>query len=197
MKNIKEYFKYQHLNEDSLITSLIRKLVGVQRTNVDIFVGRFQPLNIEHIKIIKTMINPTIVILRGRSTEKNLLPLDRQLKLFRKHYGTKVRIIISETDYLPKIFTEIRSLGLEPKVMNASPDKIKNYKKQIDNFNDKIEDVDKQFDVRFTKTSNVVLISDKVRSAIFNGDLKLFKKLMPESLYGHYEMLRKFMRGDK
>jgi len=163
---------------------------------VELFLGRMQPIHLGHIKIIKKMKNPIVVLVKGArsSLDKNRNPLDAdtQTKLLRKAIPG-VKVIVAPNGYLPAIFVDLReSGGYEVEKVYAGADRISGYKKQVDSINKKIENEAARFEVEFVKTDRFTSAT-KVREVIRAGDFDAYKKLMPKKLYDEFDNLRKLI----
>jgi len=164
--------------------------------SVELFLGRMSPPHLGHLKIIKKMKNPVVVLIKGNETSKNKdrNPLDAkyQIKLLKKMVPG-LKIIIAKNGYLPEIISSMReATHNEVSKVYAGDDRISDYKRQIDSANKKL-DTARQFDIDFVKTERFTSAT-KVREAIRNGNEEEFKKLMPEPVWGEWEKLRKIVK---
>lgn len=169
------------------------KLPERQDKSAELFLGRMQPVHIGHKKIIDSMKNPFIAIVKGsKSSEdksKNPLDFNEQKRLLKKI--SNAQIIEVSVGYIPEIIKDIRLKGFEVDVVYAGADRIEGYKKQIDAINKKLED-NKQIKVTFKETERVTSATT-VRTAIRSGDAATFKKVMPKELHNEFDHLRKLL----
>jgi len=200
MESFKDW--YDRVGGDSLDISAIEEAWSVESVpekrskRIEVFLGRMQPIHLGHIKIIKKMKNPVIILVKGAKSslnkDKNPLSADVQIRLLRKAIPG-IKVIIAKTGYLPEIFTDLReSAHNEVTKVYAGADRIKGYKAQIDSVNKKLEK-SKQFDVAFEETERFTSAT-KVREIIRSGDLEAFKKLMPRELWDEFENLHKYIK---
>lgn len=186
MKSFKEYV-FEFINESAL-----DRLFGPQKKLVSVLISRFQPVHLGHEKIINSMSRPLIVLIKGKKTTDNPFPQDYQLSLMRQLFGKRIRVIVSNTPYLPEIFANLRTMGLEPTLLYVRSDKYNKYKKQVDDFNKTLDNQDNIFDVNFFKTPKDIS-QKKVRATLMNNDDNMFKKLMPKKLWGEFGQMLKFI----
>ncbi|MGB9591297.1 MAG: hypothetical protein ACPL1K_02130, partial [Candidatus Kryptoniota bacterium] len=161
---------------------------------VQLFMGRMQPIHIGHKKIIDSMDNPVIVVVKGgKSSEdrtKNPLSADYQIQLIKK-VAPHAEIMTVSTGFLPKIITQLREKGMEPDTIFAGADRIEGYKKQIDDANARM-DPEYRYNVKFKETDRLTSATT-VRNAIRANDEAGFRKNMPKELWGEFETLRKIL----
>lgn len=188
--NIMKSFK-EHVDE-IILESVVDDLFAVQKKRVSILISRFQPIHLGHQKILNKMTRPLIVLIKDKPSKETPFPLDYQVEMIKKVYGTNIRLIISDTSYLPEIFTKMRSRGLEPSVMYIRTDKEKQFRKQVEDFNKKLNDPEKEFDVNFIKSPKDIT-QKKVRASILNNDSTRFRKMMPKVLWGEFSQMLKFL----
>lgn len=184
------------LNEAKSMKDIIAEIPVLQGHPVEVFLGRMQPIHLGHIKAIKKMKNPIVVLVKGEksSKDKSKNPFDAQYqqRLLKKVLGSNVRIIISNTGFIPQIFAAIRGIGLEPVSVVAGPDRFGKYNGQINSINKSLPD-EKKFRVKM-KEAERVTSATKVRDAIRNGDLPTFRKVMPKELHGEWKTMRKLLQ---
>lgn len=187
MKSFKEHM-IEYIKEGTAISNLF----SVQKKRVSILISRFQPIHLGHQKVLNSMTRPLVVLIKDKDTKENPFPLDYQIELMRKVYGSSIRIVVSTTDYVPEILAQIRSKGMEPTVLYTRSDKVKDFKKQVDDFNKKLNDPEKEFDVQFVKTQKDIS-QRKVRASILNNDSVKFRKMMPKVLWGEFSQMLKYL----
>lgn len=162
---------------------------------IELFLGRLNPPHNGHLKIIQSMKNPVVVIVKGGKTsqdkERNPLPVEYQKELIEK-IAPNVEISISPNGFLPGILGYFRKQGKEVTTIYAGADRINAYKKSIDDANKKMPD-DKQYKVTFKETERVTSAS-AVRKAIRDNDQDTFKKLCPKAIWGEWERLKTYLK---
>lgn len=155
--------------------------------NFDLYLGRFQPVHNGHLAVLETMINPVVVIVKGKLSsqdrEKNPFNFKYQAKLIKK-LRPDAKVVEAETGYLPDI---IQSLGDVPGTVYAGADRIGQYRAQIERANKELDD---PLVVRFVETERVTSAS-VVREAIRSGDKKAFKANVPRAIWEEYSTMRK------
>ena len=161
------------------------------KKKADLFLGRMQPIHLGHIKIIKKMKNPIVVLVKGAASSKdksrNPLSADDQIKLLKKSVPS-VRIVIAANGYLPAIFGDMRKQGFEIETLFAGADRLSDYERQVKGANAKLG-ADAQFSTKFKETERFTSATT-VRNAIRTGDEALFKKLMPKELHSEFKWLQ-------
>jgi len=169
---------------------------NVRKNKVEVFIGRMQPIHLGHIKIIKKMKNPVVVLVKGAksSLDKNRNPLSAEVqsRLLKKSIPN-VKIIIAKNGYLPEIFSTLREdLHLEATKLYAGEDRLDSYKKQIERANEKL-DAPQKYNLEYVKTDRFTSAT-KVREVIRSGDEKEFKKLMPKELWDEFDFLQQELK---
>jgi len=184
------------LNEAKSMKEIIAGIPALQGNPVEVFLGRMQPIHNGHIKAIKKMKNPVIVLVKGEqsSKDKKKNPFDAQYqqRLLKKALGANLRIIVSRTGFIPEILSAIRGIGFEPVTIVAGPDRFGKYKGQVDSINKSLPE-EKKFRVKM-KEAERVTSATKVRDAIRNGDLPVFRKVMPKELHGEWKTMRNLLK---
>lgn len=162
-----------------------------QNEKVDVFLGRLQPIHKGHFFIIKKMKNPIIVLIKGKKSslnrKRNPFPLEYQEYLLKK-LDPNLKIITAPGGFLPLILFKIRELGYEPNVIYAGGDRIKSYKRMIDNLPDEVD-----LNVKFKETPRIASATE-VRKALKNNDYEKFKDLMPKKLWDEYDTMINFIK---
>jgi len=192
---------YNNNGGDDLSLSAIEETwspesVPNKRTNkVELFLGRLQPVHLGHVKIIKKMKNPIVVLVKGAksSQDKNRNPLsaEEQRKLLKKAVP-RVKVVVAKAGYLPEIIADLREAGYEVETVYAGSDRISSYKRQVDSANKKLLDKQK-FDVTFRETERFASATE-VRNAIRSDDKDEFQKLMPKELWSEFDHLKELMK---
>ncbi|USV40836.1 adenylyltransferase/cytidyltransferase family protein [Xanthomonas phage BUDD] len=155
--------------------------------NFDLFFGRFQPVHNGHLAVLERMNNPVVVIVKGKvasqDKEKNPFDFEYQKELLQKVIPG-LRVHLAETGYLPDI---IKMLGDCPDTVFCGPDRIGQYKAQMERAN---KELDEPCLVKFVETERVTSAS-VVREAIRSGDRKAFKANVPRAIWDQYSTMKK------
>jgi|PlaIllAssembly_1097288.scaffolds.fasta_scaffold00009_14 nicotinamide mononucleotide adenylyltransferase len=159
---------------------------------VELFLGRMQPLHNGHKKIIDSMKNPIVVIVKGKKSgadaERNPLDEEYQKKLIEMIFPG-LEVSISPNGFLPGILGYFRKQGKEVTKIYAGADRIAGYQDAINRANEKMPE-DQRYRVTFQETERVTSATT-VRNAIKSGDKDTFKKLVPSAIWGEWDTLRK------
>jgi nicotinamide mononucleotide adenylyltransferase len=159
---------------------------------IELFLGRFQPPHNGHKKIIDSMKNPIVVIVKGAKSgmnaERNPLEEDYQKKLMEMIFPG-LEISISPNGFIPGILGYFRKQGKEVTKIYAGNDRILGYQNAINKANEKMPE-DQRYHVVFQETERITSAME-VRNAIKTGDKDVFKKLVPAAIWGEWDTLRK------
>jgi hypothetical protein len=162
---------------------------------VQLFLGRLQPIHLGHKKIIDSMTNPIVVIVKGgKSSEdkaRNPLSVEYQEKLLKK-VAPGVEVSVSPNGFLPGILGYFRKQGKEVSKIYAGADRIEGYKTAINAANAKMPE-DQRYRVTFQETERVTSAT-AVRNAIRSGDEATFKKLCPKEIWDEFDNLQKALK---
>lgn len=163
--------------------------------HIELFLGRMQPIHIGHKKIIDSMTNPVVVIVKGGKTSedksRNPLSAEYQEKLLKK-VSPGVEVSVSPNGFLPGILGYFRKQGKEVVKIYAGADRIEGYKTAINAANAKMPE-DQRYHVTFQETERVTSAT-AVRNAIRSGDQETFKKLCPKEIWDEFDTLQKALK---
>lgn len=166
-----------------------------QMKQVELFLGRLQPIHNGHKKIIDSMTNPIVVIVKGGKTSedkaRNPLSVEYQEKLLKK-VSPGVEVSVSPNGFLPGILGYFRKQGKEVVKIYAGADRIEGYKAAINTANAKMPE-DQRYHVTFQETERVTSAT-AVRNAIRSGDHETFKKLCPKEIWNEFDNLQKALK---
>ncbi|MDX8383291.1 MAG: adenylyltransferase/cytidyltransferase family protein [Ghiorsea sp.] len=175
-----------------MIDTLLEDVNPKGTKNVELFLGRMNPIHKGHIAIIKKMKNPVVAIINGvkssQDKKRNPLSFDERMHMLKK-VAKDVMIIEAKTGYIPAILNTLREINLEVTTVYAGDDRIASYKSQIQRENKNIENDNLEFDITFRKTDRIASATD-VRNAIRDNDFDTFKTLMPKELWNQFTFLR-------
>ena len=175
----------------------IEDVLSRQKKVAELFLGRLQPPHNGHAKIINSMQNGWVAIVKGALSSKNKvqnpLPYEYQKKLVNE-IAPSVPVIEVPTGYLPDIINEIRKRGQEVETVYAGPDRMEEYQRQLAGVNAKLG-TDKKFTVTF-KLAERITSATTVRDAIRNNNQTAFRANVPRSIWPEYEKLREYLKED-
>lgn len=165
----------------------------------DLFLGRFSPFHIGHMKIVEMMDNdPVVVLVKGKQTaqdkDKNPFSVEYQQKMIKKVFPS-LEVSVSPNGYLPGILGFFRKKGQEITRIFCGTDRIEGYKKAIESANAKMEP-EYHYLVEFVETPRVTSAT-KVREAIRGDDIETFKKLTPKQLHSEFETMKTHLKMDE
>ena len=168
-------------------------------TPVNIFVGRFQPFTLGHVKVLKKLHEqngyPVVVFLiraKKFNPEKTPFTEDIQQSMFAKmtkEFKFLEGSYIIPTAAIDTIFSILRPT-YEPVLWGFGTDR-KTYRYQIDNQRYRQElNVRDDFSGFEIKRDDSNISASKVRNAIQIDDIKSFKKMTPKSIHSFYQELQ-------
>ena len=156
---------------------------------VELFLGRCQPVHLGHAKIIAKMTNPVIVLVKGNKSsqnrKRNPFSEEYQKKLFRL-LDPNLEIEVSPNGFLPGIISYLKEHGKKVTKIYCGADRIDSYRKAIELANEK-------YDIVFQETERNGSGSE-VRTAIRNNDFETFKTLMPERLHQEFRNMKDILQ---
>lgn len=195
-----------HGEDYAFITGLLKKMLKIEghyikeatTKEVELFLGRFQPLHNGHASVIAKMKNPVVALVKGKGSssdkDKNPLSARDQMRLIKKaRPGTLV--VEVPNGYIPDIGEMLRQRGFELTAVYAGDDRKDSYKRQLASFNKK--NPDKAFNAEIKPTFDPTggriggTSATLVRKAIREGDKETFLKHMPKKLHSEWDFLRK------
>lgn len=172
---------------------------------VNIFVGRFQPFTLGHVKVFEQMNKenglPCVVLLvRGKKVDKEKSPFDEDIQIamfeeLKKEYSFLEAIFVIPTAAIDAIFNTLRPT-YEPVLWGYGTDRKKAYDYQIENpkYREALNVLDDFHGFEIKRTDEDISAS-KVRQALLLDDEKLYKSLVPKSMYSQFEVLKNIMNS--
>ena len=166
-----------------------------------IFVGRMQPLTIAHYNIIndarKKYNELFVVIVAGKSKKNNPFTFKQRVELVHKAFEGKIpmsHIIKAPTGFTPNILMHLqkyisRHAHKRLFILFAGEDRAEEYRNQIK----KYYKGDAQVELHIIPRDDDSVSATKVRKALVDGDIENYKRLMPRTLWGEYEKLKKII----
>lgn len=172
------------------------------RKPVNIFVGRFQPFTLGHVKVIEQMYNenklPTVIFLikskkKGREDSfKRPYSEEMQIRMIKKvkrDYPIE-DVIVLPSAAIDKMFNELRP-DYEPVLWGTGTDRMKAYGYQVNREEYRIDlNVRDDFRLFEIKRGDENISATKVRNAMLDNDKEKFEMYTPRSIHGMYSELR-------
>jgi len=202
--NFQSYLKHQNL---SVQNSPILEALKVNTTKhgkmpVNMFVGRFQPFTLGHVKVIETIHKqngyPVVIFLIKSKTKKKedafSRPYDEETQV-RMINALKSAYPIQDVFILPSagidlMFNELRP-KYEPVLWGTGTDRLKTYSYQVDKPEYREDlNVRPDFGLFEIQRDDKAVSATQVRNAMLDSDEKLFKKLTPRPIHGMYNELK-------
>jgi cytidyltransferase-like protein len=167
---------------------------------VNIFVGRFQPFTLGHVKVFEQMHkkngHPIVVFLvKGSKPDLNKNPFDADLQqlmftAMTKQYSFLQAAIVVPNAGIDTLFAAIRP-SYEPVLWGYGTDRKKSYDNMINKPEYRKElNVNSEFTGFEIQRSDDDVSASKVRNAIKIDDETLFKKMTPKSIHRFYKTLQ-------
>jgi cytidyltransferase-like protein len=174
---------------------------GVQPVNI--FVGRFQPFTLGHVKVLETLYKangfPVIVFLvksktvKKEDAAKRPYDVDTQIAMFnkvQKEYPFLKEVIVVPSAAIDTMFNQLRP-NYEPVLWGTGTDRMKAYGYMVDNDKYREElNVRSDFALHEIKRGDDDISATQVRNSMLDDEYNLFKKLVPKSLHGMYDELK-------
>ena len=172
---------------------------------VNMFVGRFQPFTLGHVKVVEHLHKqnglPTVIFLVKAKTKKKedsfKRPFDEtmqvnMIKQVMKEYPIETVYVI-DTGAIDKMFNAMRP-KYEPVLWGTGSDRMKTYGYQVNNPKYREElGVDGDFRLEEIPRTDDNISATKVRNALLDGDERTFKSMTPKSMHKMYELLKQTM----
>ena len=167
---------------------------------VNIFVGRFQPFTLGHVKVFEKMYKenglPVVVFLvRGGKSDPEKRPFDEgvQQAMFAKmakQYPFLETAIVVPNGAIDTLYSHARP-AYEPIMWGYGTDRKKAYDSMINkqSYRDQL-DVDPEFKGYEIFRTDDNISASKVRNALKIDDEKTFKKMTPKSIHKFYKSLQ-------
>lgn len=173
------------------------------KEKVNIFVGRFQPFTMGHVKVLETLYKqngfPVVVFLvkaaKAKKEDAIKRPYDTetQIEMFKhvqKEYKFLKDVIVVPSAAIDVMFNELRP-KYEPVLWGTGTDRMKAYGYMVNN--DKYREelgVLPEFELHEIQRGDDDVSATKVRAALESGDEKEFNKMTPSSLHSMFKELK-------
>jgi len=174
---------------------------------VNIFVGRFQPFTLGHVKVFEKMYKqnglPVVVFLvRGGKPDPEKRPFDETLQQamfakMAKQYPFLETAIVVPNGAIDTLYAHARP-AYEPMMWGFGTDRKKSYNSMItkDRYRQELG-VDPSFKGFEIKRTDDNISASKVRNALKIDDEKAFKKMTPKSIHKFYVPLQNILQPIK
>ena len=174
---------------------------------VNMFVGRFQPFTLGHVKVFEKMYKenglPVVVyMVRGRKPDPEKRPFDEdtQQAMFakmKKQYPFLEASFVVSNGAIDTMFAAARP-AYEPMMWGYGTDRKKDYGDMIDkqSYRDQLG-VDPSFKGYEIPRTGENISASKVRNALKIDDEKTFKQMTPKSIHGFYKTLQNTLQPIK
>ena len=166
--------------------------------NVNILMGRFQPITVGHIKCAETAWKENgvkTILLVVETTKEDakhpfatsmLLPTYKKLD---KEFEFMAGVVVVKSADIVKNVEICRDNGFEPVSWSCGTDRIDAYQKMISKYGPQIGLTD-DFKVIEIKRGDDDISATQVRNAILKDDKKTFEKLTPKTIHSLYSKLK-------
>lgn len=180
-----------------------------QKNKINIFVGRFQPFTLGHVKVAEQLkkengLNTIMFLVKSNSIKKDdatrrPFSLDVQIEMLDKiksEYKMIEDYFVINTAAIDVIFNELRMKGYEPVLWGTGTDRIKSYSYQVDNEKYRKElNCLEDFKLFEIKRGDEDISATKVRNSIKDNDFTTFKSIMPKSLHTMYDKFKEILQN--
>jgi len=187
--NIFENLTFESLSLNSIVH-------GTKKVNI--FVGRFQPFTLGHIKVLKKLhkangLDVVILIVRGQKHDFQKRPFSEkiQMQLFKaikSEYKFIEDAIIIHNAAPDTIFNALRP-KYEPVLWGVGTDRVDSYSKMINKYKSELNSIE-DFNTYEIKRDDNNISATKVRQAIIDDDEESFKSNTPKSMHKFFKKLK-------
>jgi cytidyltransferase-like protein len=202
--DFKNFITHDKVMNSEKITEALKVNYKEQgKEKVNIFVGRFQPFTLGHVKVLETLYkkngHPVIVFLVKSNTVKKEdafkrpYDVDTQIEMFnnvQSEYSFLKKVIVVPSAAIDVMFNELRPT-YEPVLWGTGSDRMKAYGYMVNN--DKYREdlgVLPEFGLYEIQRGDDDISATKVRQALMDGDVKEFSKMTPRSLHSMFNDLK-------
>jgi cytidyltransferase-like protein len=202
--DFKNYIVHDKVANSQKITEALKIDYPEQgKEKVNIFVGRFQPFTLGHVKVLETLNKqngyPVIVFLVKSKTSKKEDAVKRpydvetQIEMFnnvQSEYKFLKQVIVVPSAAIDVMFNELRP-NFEPVLWGTGTDRMKAYGYMVNN--DKYREdlgVLPEFGLYEIQRGDDDISATKVRQALIDGNSKEFNKMTPHSMHSMFLTLK-------
>ena len=172
---------------------------------VCLFIGRFQPFTLGHLKCCETVyktrkLKSVILIINTTKADKKHPFLTKDIintykKMAHDYECIEDVLLVSNADIVKNV-TECREHGYEPVAWVCGTDRVNDYKRMVDKYSEKL-DLVPNFDVFEIPRTDDDISATKCREALIADDYKKFSSMVPPEVAGMYYKLRKMIEDIK
>lgn len=165
---------------------------------VNILMGRFQPITLGHIKCAEEMWRKkglkTLLLVVNTTKEDEKHPFTTSLlipyyeKLGKEFDYIAGYVIVKNADIVINIGV-CRDAGFEPVTWSCGSDRYASYKMMVDKYGEKAG-LSPDFEVVEIKRGDEDISATRVRNALLKNDRKTFEKLTPKTIHPAYDILK-------
>ena len=160
------------------------------KKKVAIFLGRFSPPTLAHIKIIKQSRLPVrLFIVSGKTqeTNKNPFSVETKKKIFKRCLHN-VDMYEVTSGFIGELIHILRNKNEEPIEFYCGSDRLETYQAQLNRYKDKLNLTLKLKEIKRTDED---ISASKVRDALRANDFETFKKMTDSKIWDMFEELKK------
>jgi len=202
--DFKNYIVHDKVANSQKITEALKIDYPEQgKEKVNIFVGRFQPFTLGHVKVLETLNKqngyPVIVFLvksktvKKEDAVKRPYDVETQIEMFnnvQSEYKFLKQVIVVPSAAIDVMFNELRP-NFEPVLWGTGTDRMKAYGYMVNN--DKYREdlgVLPEFGLYEIQRGDDDISATKVRQALIDGNSKEFDKMTPRSMHSMFLTLK-------
>ena len=202
--DFKNYIIHDRVANSQKITEALKIDYPTQgKEKVNIFVGRFQPFTLGHVKVLETLYKqngfPVIVFLvkaktvKKEDAVKRPYDVETQIEMFnnvQREYKFLKQVIVVPSAAIDVMFNQLRP-NYEPVLWGTGTDRMKAYGYMVNN--DKYRDelgVLPEFGLYEIQRGDDDISATKVRQALLDDNVKEFNKMTPNSLHSMFNDLK-------
>jgi len=180
-------------------TEYLNEAIAVDKVNtvpgnkeVVVLQGRFQPPTAGHLKAIeaayKKYKKPVVIVLIKGAKSDVFFDSKIQKEIFEKMLKVPHQFLELSNGFIGEWINELRNDGFEPKALFCGSDRVKSYEGQIKRYSDKLN-----LDIKVEEIARTGedISASKVREALKNDDIELFKANMHKSVWNMFDKLKK------
>lgn len=202
--DFKNYIVHDKVANSQKITEALKIDYPEQgKEKVNIFVGRFQPFTLGHVKVLETLNKqngyPVIVFLvksktvKKEDAVKRPYDVETQIEMFnnvQSEYKFLKQVIVVPSAAIDVMFNELRP-NFEPVLWGTGTDRMKAYGYMVNN--DKYREdlgVLPEFGLYEIQRGDDDISATKVRQTLIDGNSKEFDKMTPRSMHSMFLTLK-------
>ena len=166
--------------------------------NVNMILGRFQPITLGHLKIVDELYNknnlPIVFCLVSNTKFDDKRPFDdniisEELDIIMKEDKRIAGYVYVKSADIVKCAEILHNNMFEPHLWGCGTDRYESYKKQVDKYKD-IANLIAEFDVLEIQRNDEDVSATKVRESIMNDDIQGYCQMMPKETHNMFKVLK-------